>query len=258
MKINLKKFKSILLHGLLCSLVILSTSCADIEVIDDDFTTSTNKVIGGRVSKHHLSVVGLRFRGSILCTGTLITKRSVLTAAHCLFKKQGNQIIIDEPGKVVFTKGKKRVKMIDVIGSVIHPDYDEISLINDLAILYLESEADQEPVKMFLNDPLELNDREVTIVGFGENKRGRSGIKRRATMKVVSHDADFVHVKSPNKKHRIACYGDSGGPVLVENQGEDYIAGVLSFGTKGCKKKSTDFYTRVDRRIDWIINHQNP
>jgi secreted trypsin-like serine protease len=242
---------------LLCSLAIIFTGCADIESIDE-FTTSTDKIIGGRLSKDHHSVVGLVFNGSILCTGALITKRSILTAAHCLVEKKRGRTIINEPNQVIFTQGKKRKKRIEVIGSVIHPDYDDHNLINDLAILYLAEEAQQEPLKLFLDDPSLLTDREVTIVGFGQNKRGKSGVKRRAIMKVISYDHDFVHVKSPNKRHRISCFGDSGGPVLVEDQNEEYIAGVLSFGSKGCGKKSIDFYGRVDTQETWILNHQNP
>ena len=259
MSSKLKKIKTYFFFFILCALFILFTGCADMESIDDNSTTSTDKIIGGKVSKDHPAVVGLMFKKSISCTGTLITKRSVLTAAHCLVVNNRNRTIINEPNSVVFTKGKKRIQKIRVVGSNIHPNYDADNLINDLAILYLAEESQQEPMKIYTEDPSLLNNGEATIVGFGETKRGSYGVKRRAQMRFIGNDDDYVYVQSPNKKHRSSCYGDSGGPVLVDSRSTTYIAGVLSYGsTIKCRRGDISFYSRVDNRLDWIINHHNP
>ncbi|QQP55765.1 Serine proteinase stubblelike, partial [Caligus rogercresseyi] len=52
-----------------------------------------------------------------------------------------------------------------------------------------------------------------------------------------------------------ACFGDSGGPLIVEENGRCTVVGVVSYGF-GC---STQFvagvYTRVTEFMDWIKGH---
>lgn len=49
-----------------------------------------------------------------------------------------------------------------------------------------------------------------------------------------------------------ACYGDSGGPLIVNRNGTEYVTGVLSDGATDCS--GMDNYTRVDnnRNADFV------
>ena len=255
MKTFMTSFTYTALLTLVCGFSAFSTGCADLEYMNEN--GAVNKVIGGKVSAKYPGVVGLSYNGDIGCTGTLITKRSVLTAAHCLLVTQGDQVYSSEPDEVVFTKKKKVKSRIAVIGTQLHPDYLN-NYRNDLAIVYLATDAPEDPVKMFKKPVSQLTDQKSVIVGFGVDDNGSHGVKRETNMKVTSYDDEFVYVESPNRKHRSSCYGDSGGPVLVTIQNKLQIAGILRTGsTEDCSRGDVSYYTRIDDERRWIRNNQN-
>ena len=132
---------------------------------------------------------------------------------------------------------------------------------NDLAILYLAEDATETPLRLYSKSPERIFDQIATIVGFGLtdiNDDGSAGVKNEVKLKVIGHDEEFVYLESPNRRHRSSCYGDSGGPVLIEEDNKTFIAGVLRTGsTDDCNRDDVSFYTRVDDEKRWIRRNQN-
>ena len=59
-------------------------------------------------------------------------------------------------------------------------------------------------------------------------------------------------LQNPN---RGTCKGDSGGPVICNEDGKAIITGIVSFGAKECNEGSTHLpkvFARVTRALDWI------
>ena len=69
------------------------------------------------------------------------------------------------------------------------------------------------------------------------------------------------HVEEENEgDYSSSCNGDSGGPLVV-NRGEFepwYQAGIVSFGSSGCRPGKPSVYTKVSDHLDWIESVLEP
>ena len=70
----------------------------------------------------------------LLCTGTLIAPRVVLTAAHCL-----DPVPHEGAVEVLFGNGLEDGEHVVAMDTLVHPGYDEKTHENDLAQLLLSS-----------------------------------------------------------------------------------------------------------------------
>lgn len=159
--------------------------------------------------------------GQELCTGTVVGSYTILTASHCI--KQNASITVQT------SVGPRTVTQVLKLGAGVEGDQ------NDLALLYLATPLSPDliiPLASGVN-PGDL----VTIVGFGCNHSeasGAGGVKR-AGMNVVSDISDFIEVTTPQLNIRAiagpenragVCFGDSGGPLLKQHQGQWVVVGV--------------------------------
>lgn len=166
-----------------------------------------------------------------LCSGTFVSSRAVLTAAHCTLAS-GNYTVIS-------TFGTYTTNVIERLGS------GTVGDVNDLSVLILSTDAaDKTLGQVYPVSMLNPTYREkVRLVGFGCNdidtRRG-AGTKRTGTNQVarVSSYVELVTpVKGPetlrlakNSRSLVgpenragSCFGDSGGPML-RSLGRDKFA----------------------------------
>jgi uncharacterized protein (TIGR03382 family) len=209
-----------------------------------ELTSGQIPILGGQqvAEGEYLEVVLVNAQ-DFMCSGTLITPRVVLTAAHCL----------DFPGllarQVVVRFGESQIQSSGILAGefLIHPDWDSDALLNDLALIRLERNAPIEarPVP-HLPQALELTGGDVgadlLFVGFGVNSWGGSGIKMQmnAALQIVCTRTYGCHYAKPNticidQEPTGICSGDSGGPAFVERDGVRYVAGVNSYTSEGCQ-----------------------
>lgn len=141
-----------------------------------------SRVVGGAeaIPNEFPWLVSLTRRGNHHCGGTLINRRSVMTAAHCLCTGTGEIIT---PAQIQVVIGRHRLdgdnptaKIINLQNIIIHPQYKCHKSSNDIAILELEGLgvewSDTVSPACLPYDPNEIGyttygDRIATVAGWG-------------------------------------------------------------------------------------------
>lgn len=188
------------------------------------------------------------------CTATLVGPRTVLLAAHCL---KGT-------GSSSFTVGGKVYPVAEVRP---HPDWHEVTSfpelpsafaqligtfsIHDLGVALLAEEVHAiAPMRLALGKP--AIGAPVTLVGLA------GGVKQMGEDLVGAIGEEFVlyGTKGGMKGTNVlTCMGDSGGPTLIVEEGEERVLGVHSMSNCASYKPGGAAYvqdTRVATHLDWL------
>jgi hypothetical protein len=169
------------------------------------------------------------------CTGTLIARDIVLTAAHCI-----------APGtayKIVDYKSQPP-RLLDIRRVATHPQFDMQSLLAhrataDVALLQLASPLAAQPAALGgALMPVTAGMR-LTVVGMGVAIAGdgrSGGVARAASLAVTGRPGTLqIRLVDPSTNNTRAglgaCTGDSGAPAFLDSSGGGVIVGVVSWST---------------------------
>jgi len=154
------------------------------------------------------------------CSGTALTARAVLTAAHCFLDNPGGAQIITGVG--TFTASSFHV----------HPGYSSgfraTDEENDIAIVLLGQDLPTRTVALLGSNDLTAGETGI-IAGYGLDENGGAGTLRAGNITLNQATAHSV-VALFNGSGSNTCSGDSGGPFLVKRGSTWVIAGVTSNG----------------------------
>ncbi|XP_023031246.1 trypsin-1 [Drosophila willistoni] len=233
-------------------------------------TPNVNRIVGGQQVRSNkypwtAQLVKGRHYPRLFCGGSLINDRYVLTAAHCV---HGNRDQITIRLLQIDRSSRDPGIVRKVIQTTVHPNYDPNRIVNDVALLKLES-----PVPLTENmRPVCLPEanhnfdgKNAIVAGWGLIKEGgvTSNYLQEVSVPIITNQqcratryrdkiAEVMLcaglVKSGGKD---ACQGDSGGPLIV-NEGRFKLAGVVSFGYGCAQANAPGVYARVSKFLDWI------
>ena len=197
-----------------------------------------------------------------ICTGTLVTPTTVLTAAHCVADLSAEDLTLRNGSAraVVVFDGDREVERVQIVDSVFHAEWNDSNLQQgvDLGMVYLGQPLSVEPAILDDMAPDVRAQSVGTIVGFGVDENGRAGRKKSTQMAVDEYLRQQFLLKSADQAHRSSCNGDSGGPLYFEAWGSRVLAGVASWGPPECEVDDS-YYVAVFPHLKWIReNLQGP
>merc|ERR1712168_1718347 len=216
----------------------------------------------------------------LMCGGTILNKRYVVTAAHCLYG--GNDQLTLKGGATfrVMLGEHDHCKATSsfVLASAVHKhpkfDLNNPSGDNDIAILKLSKDltfSDKiKPVCLPTSATKDYSGKASTVSGWGGTKaytplkpvdQPRQCALKEAIVDILKPSSkkcsNFIGDSSSTTmlcawaKGKDACQGDSGGPLTVAENGKYVLVGVVSYGS-GCATEHPGVYARVQGFLPWM------
>jgi secreted trypsin-like serine protease len=204
------------------------------------FNAPAHAIVGGAapstegIGRAVVTIVG---SGGTFCSGALIASDLVLTAAHCLQPGASYKILEYDEDRQPLLREVKRVAFDPAFNMQAINAHRATA---DVGLLQLEAPLKAKTVATLgaPQTPVAVDSR-FTIAGVGVTVRGEgksAGIVRAAGLIATGQPGTLqIRLVDPAgqgiRPGLGACTGDSGGPVVDEQQGASVIVGVISWST---------------------------
>ncbi|XP_053617895.1 uncharacterized protein LOC128679579 isoform X1 [Plodia interpunctella] len=244
----------------------------------NEFINSTNnrRMNTAQLVEKYPFIASVHVRNKFACTGSIISKEAVLTAASCLKEAKNIRTFLKTTPNMITVRigsdfADKYGEVVPALDVNIHPQYEPRTMKNNLAIirLKLQKHAWNRPkIRKIRLDSLTDERRSIQVLGYGTGKGDSKKIKLEVgsldmfpmnscsnvyTRTLFSTDNFCAGVKS---KRTGSTNCGAGGPVVSGG----YLVGIVSYGPPVCSKGSApSVFTKISLYMEWIVLalHQN-
>jgi secreted trypsin-like serine protease len=196
-------------------------------------------------------------RPILVCTGTLVTPRVVVTAAHCVARKSTHRLEFNLGRDVGQTPESAGVPIRRVF---VNPQYDlrASGSLHDIALVELEASLGTSTEQVLSPDEASRvlgPGSRVELVGYGGRAANGSPLaaKGATRARITSLRADEMTIGGPGEPQ--GCEGDSGGPAfaLVPGGGRRLVAVTSRSANAATECEDGSIHTRVDVYASWLV-----
>ncbi|KAL5288476.1 betaTry family protein [Megaselia abdita] len=250
-----------------CLLAVIA--CASAGILPDFLQVPKldGRIVGGQpttIEAHPYQVSLFNNGGSHFCGGSLVSARTVVTAAHCTAGANANRLQV----RLGSTSRSSGGVVVGVSSIRSNENYNSKTYANDIAVLILDRAVEFtdaiQPISLASVDPAPGSLAVVT--GWGSLKEG--GFTLPTTLQEVLVDiisrtscqqsygksyeinSSMICAAAPGKD---ACQGDSGGPLVSVDKRE--LIGVVSWGIGCARSNYPGVYGAVPDLRSWVINN---
>lgn len=169
----------------------------------------------------------LDIQGKGFCTAALIRDRLILTAAHCLFDKDGRRIDADRFEFRAGLRDGRASATRSITRAIAHPNYNhngeatrpsEVAV--DIAVLELNRPIRATRIRPYQIAQQPLTGDEVGVVSYGRGREDAPSLQE--VCRVLGRQTGVIVMTCDVE------YGSSGSPVFMMHDGETRIASVVS------------------------------
>ncbi len=237
----------------------------------------SSRIIGGEQAPAgewpYMVALTKRGESDANCGGSLLNGRYVLTAAHCVDKKDPTTIdVIIGAYDMDNASAAERVRVKQIY---VHEAYVSVQGGNDIALLELESipALNQFTSIATTEEFNKLNkDDLLRVIGFGARNE-KDGVRSDYPTKLHQVDVPFMSIEECRTKGpgydrqgegvfcagvvgKDSCNGDSGGPIFFRNNRGYVQMGVVSWGDGCGRSDKPGVYTKLSAFDTWLNDQQ--
>lgn len=166
------------------------------------------------------------------CSGTVISARAILTAAHCLTGGVGSVRVWLGSGSEIVAES-----------FTAHPAYTSGGSAVDVGVVLMAQPIGRTPIPLLLGRDARVGETAV-IAGWGRNQNDVPATLRAGVTTITAAGSTLLETQFGANVSSV-CSGDSGGSILVSEGGVWAVAGVTSATSANICNTGTNFYVAI-------------